>query len=119
MEWTKHIRPTDLQQLIINWEEQQPLKGTASERDYQPVVKIFNPFGAATFLITECDNEGLAFGLSDLGFGSPELGYISMDEVFSVQLPGGLTMEQDIYFTAKHTLSEYADEARRKGRIGA
>ncbi|WIA55993.1 DUF2958 domain-containing protein [Sphingobium sp. WTD-1] len=119
MEWTKHIRPTDLQQLIINWEEQLPLKATTGERDYQPVVKIFNPVGAATFLISECDNEGLAFGLSDLGFGEPELGYISMDEIFSVQLPGGLTMEQDIYFKPTKTLSEYASEARHKGRIMA
>ena len=119
MEWTKHIRPTDLQQLIINWEEQQSLKGTRLENDYEPVVKIFNPVGAATFLISECDNEGLAFGLSDLGFGSPELGYISMDEIFSVQLPGGLTMEQDIYFKPKQTLSQYASEARQKGRINA
>lgn len=119
MEWTKHIRATDLQQLIINWEEQQPLKGTGEERDYQPVVKVFNPMGAATFLITECDNDGLAFGLSDLGFGEPELGYISMDEIFSVRLPGGLTMEQDLYFKPTKALSEYADEARSKGRIVA
>ncbi|PZU07658.1 MAG: hypothetical protein DI606_16380 [Sphingobium sp.] len=119
MEWTKHIRPTDLQQLIINWEEQQPLKGTGRERDYQPVVKIFNPVGAATFLISECDDDGLAFGISDLGFGEPELGYVSLDEIFGVKLPGGLTMEQDIYFKPKHTLSQYAAEARQKGRIVA
>lgn len=117
MEWTKHIRPHDLQQLIINWEEQMPLKGTSGERDYTPVIKLFNPMGAGTWLITECDNDGLAFGLSDLGY--PELGYISLEEVFSVRLPGGLTIEQDIHFTAKHTLSEYAALAREKGRITA
>lgn len=119
MQWTAHIRPADLQQLIINWEEQMPLKGTSGERDYQPVVKLFNPMGAQTWLITECDNDGLAFGLSDMGFGEAELGYVSLDEVFSVRLPGGLTIEQDIHFTAKHTLSEYAAKARREGRITA
>ncbi|WP_313392048.1 DUF2958 domain-containing protein [Sphingobium yanoikuyae] len=117
MDWTKHIRQTDLQQLIINWEEQQPLKGTSNERDYKPVVKLFNPMGIGTWLITECDNDGLAFGLSDMGY--PELGYISLEEVFSVRLPGGLTIEQDIYFTADKTLQQYADEARAIGHLNA
>ncbi|KAA9018291.1 DUF2958 domain-containing protein [Sphingobium limneticum] len=117
MEWTKHIRPNDLQQLIINWEEQLPLKGTSGERDYMPVIKLFNPVGAGTWLITECDNDGLAFGLSDLGY--PELGYISLEEVFSVRLAAGLMIEQDVHFAAKHTLSEYAALAREKGHITA
>jgi hypothetical protein len=117
MEWTNHIRPTDLQQLIVNWEEQLPLKGTRLENDYEPVIKLFNPMGAGTWLITECDNDGLAFGLADLG--EPELGYISLEEVFSVRLPGGLTIEQDLHFTPKHTLNEYAKLARAAGRITA
>ncbi|WP_188063760.1 DUF2958 domain-containing protein [Sphingobium sp. KCTC 72723] len=117
MEWTDHIRPDDLQQLIINWEEQLPLKGTSQERDYNPVVKLFNPLGIGTWLLTECDNDGLAFGLSDTGY--PELGYISLEEVFAVKLPGGLHIEQDRYWTAKHTLSEYAAQARSAGAIRA
>lgn len=117
MEWTKHIRPTDLQQLIINWEEQQPLKGTRLENDYEPVVKLFNPMGSGTWLITECDNDGLAFGLCDMGY--PELGYISLEEVFSVRLPGGLTIEQDLHFKPDKTLTQYADEARCKSYISA
>lgn len=117
MEWTKHIRPTDMQQLIINWEEQLPLKGTDSERDYQPVVKLFKPIGTGTWLLTEADNDGLAFGLSDMGFGTPELGYVSLDEIFSVRFVGGLHIEQDIYFKADKSLSKYAEDARREGQI--
>lgn len=117
MEWTTQIRPADLQQLIINWQEQQPLKGTNRERDFKPVVKLFNPLGSGTWLITECDDDGLAFGLADMGY--PELGYISLEEVFAVKLPGGLHIEQDIHFTAKHTLSEYAAKARSQGFIAA
>lgn len=116
MEWTDRIRPADLQQLIINWEEQLPNKGTRNERDYMPVVKLFAPNAAMTWLISECDNDGLAFGLADLGFETPEMGYISLDEIFSVRI-GGLFIEQDLFFKPKKTLSQYADEARKKGRI--
>lgn len=118
MDWTDRIRPADLQQLIINWQEQEPLKGTRSERDYKPVVKLFSPAGAMTWLITECNDDGLAFGIADLGFGQPEIGYISLEEIFSVKI-GGLHVEQDLFFQPGKTLGEYADEARQKGRIMA
>src|SRR3546814_3231519 len=39
-----------------------------------PVVKLFNPVGAATWLATELADDGdTLFGLADLGFGCPEL----------------------------------------------
>src|SRR5471030_3223534 len=46
--------------------------------DFEPVVKLFTPDGNATWLLTEIDNAeiDLAFGLCDLGLGSPELGYL-------------------------------------------
>ena len=40
------------------------------EPDPAPVVKLFNPLGAATWLATELDEDGdVLFGLADLGFG--------------------------------------------------
>jgi hypothetical protein len=44
--------------------------------DPVPVVKLFTPDANATWLLTELDpdNPTLAFGLCDLGLGSPELG---------------------------------------------
>src|SRR5450755_4554581 len=49
--------------------------------DHKPVVKLFTPDGAATWLLTEIDPDDpdRAFGLCDLGFGCPELGYVSLD----------------------------------------
>ena len=120
MDYSKFIREADLKQIETNWIEQQPLKGTAKERDYMPVVKIFNPIGAATLLITEKDPEsGLAFGIADLGFGCPEMGYIDLEEVLSVQLLHGLKMEQDLFFIAKMTLSQYAERARKEQSLRA
>ena len=84
-----------------------------------PVVKFFDPCGAATWLITECDPEepGRLFGLCDLGMGYPELGYVSLYELQTTKGKMGLPMERDLHFTAKKALSEYADEARNRGRI--
>ena len=48
-----------------------------------PVVKIFNPTGASTWLIhsMDPDDEDTLFGLCDHGFGFPELGYVSLAEL--------------------------------------
>ena len=117
MEWLSVFTPQAAQQLAENHKEQLPLKGTRHERDYHPVCKLFLPWASATWLLTEMDDDGLAFGLSDLGFGTPELGYISMDEIYAVKGPGGLRVEQDLHWKAKHPLSHYAAEARSTGHI--
>jgi hypothetical protein len=41
--------------LIENGRRQAAVKGTAGELDLWPVVKLFNPCGAATWLLTELD----------------------------------------------------------------
>lgn len=90
-------------------------------QDFKPVVKFFNPIGAATWLFTELDeNEDTLFGLCDLGFGCPELGNASLSEIEAIIIqPFGLKIERDMYWTAGKTLSEYATIAREKGRIVA
>ena len=52
-----------------------------------PVVKIFNPTGASTWLIhsIDPDDEDTMFGLCDHGFGFPELGYVSLSELQQVR----------------------------------
>lgn len=86
--------------------------------DHVPIVKFFNPLGAATWLITELDADGdTLFGLADLGFGCPELGSVSLAEIAAVRLPLGLGIERDLHFAAAHPLSVYAEAARAQGRI--
>ena len=88
------------------------------EPDPVPVLKLFNPVGAATWLATELDSDDdTLFGLADLGFGCPELGYFSLSEIASVRLPFGLGIERDIGFETPHPLSVWADAARRTGSI--
>jgi len=87
-------------------------------RDPAPVVKFFNPCGAATWLATELDADGdTLFGLADLGFGCPELGCFSLAELAGVRLRFGLRIERDLHFSTLHRLSEWAEAARRAGSI--
>ncbi|MDR6820948.1 hypothetical protein J2X76_006148 [Neorhizobium sp. 2083] len=108
-------------QLLANGRQQQPVRGTDDEIDFEPVVKLFTPWGNATWLLTEIDPEepDLAFGLCDLGMGFPELGSVSITELTSIASPFGLKIERDLHFTAKRTLSAYAEEASRISRINA
>lgn len=87
--------------------------------DHYPVVKFFNPCGAATWLITEIDDEGRMFGLGDLGYGTPELGYTMLSDLQNYTGQFGLKIERDIHFKAKMTIGEYAELARQQGRIAA
>ena len=83
-----------------------------------PVVKFFNPVGAATWIATELYDDGdTLFGLADLGFGCPEMGVFSLTEIAGVRLPFGLFIESDEHFEALAPLSLWSDTARRMGAI--
>jgi len=89
-----------------------------ADADPVPLVKFFNPVGAATWLATELDRDGdTLFGLADLGFGYPELGSFSLAELEAVRLPFGLRIERDLAFEGRFPLSVYAEAARRTGSI--
>ncbi len=86
--------------------------------DPWPVVKFFNPVGAATWLASEIDGDGdTLFGLADLGFGCPELGCFSLAEIAAVRLPFGLGIERDEHFDPLGPLSIWTEAARRLGSI--
>ena len=89
------------------------------EADHVPVVKLFDPTGAGTWLLSELlpHNPDLVFGLCDLGMGTPELGYVSLAELERVKGRFGLGIERDLYFEGRFPLSVYAEAARRTGSI--
>lgn len=93
-------------------------RSAASDHDPAPVVKFFNPLGAATWLATELYDDGdTLFGLADLGFGCPELGCFRLSELAGIRLSFGLGIERDIGFSTTASLSVWADTARRTGSI--
>ena len=87
--------------------------------DPLPVVKLFTPDAGATWLLTEIDPDEAdhAFGLCDLGLGSPELGWVSLAELATVRGRLGLPIERDPHFAATKPLSAYARDSRLAGRI--
>ncbi len=86
--------------------------------DPPPVVKLFNPLSAGTWLATELAGDGdTLFGLADLGFGCPELGTFSLSDIASLRLPYGMAIERDIAFETPFPLSRWADAARQGGSI--
>ncbi len=98
------------------------LAAQARDADFDPVpvLRLFNPLGAGTWLATELFHDGdTLFGLADLGFGCPELGTFSLSEIGRVPLPFGLTIERDLTFETPHALSVWADTARRAGSFPA
>ena len=109
----------DTARLKANGRRQKPRKGTSGELDFIPSVKLFLPDGVATWLLTEIDPDDpdQAFGLSDLGHGHPELGYVSLAELGRLRGWLKLKVERDRFFRADKSLSRYADEARREGRL--
>jgi hypothetical protein len=77
--------------------------------DFFPVVKLFNPCGAATWWLSELDEDGdTAFGVCDLGMGFAELGYSSLAEIAAVTLPFGLYIERDEHFEARFPVTAFA-----------
>ena len=110
---------TDEQRVVLLANGRESLE--SPDFDPAPVVKLFTPDAGATWLLSEIDPddcEGVrAFGLADLGFGMPELGWIDLAELATVRGRLGLSVERDLYFRAKKRLSVYARDARLAGRI--
>lgn len=89
------------------------------KRDPLPVVKLFTLDAHATWLLTELDPDDgdTAFGLLDLGIGTPALGHVRLSVLEGIRGPRNLNVARDLYFTPKWRLSEYARLARADGSI--
>lgn len=90
---------------------------TARDTDHIPVVKWFTPWENATWIVTEMEPDGRCFGLCDVGHGTPELGYVSVEELEDIKGPFGLTIERDLFFRTDKPLSMWTRAARVNRRI--
>ncbi|MEN3746049.1 DUF2958 domain-containing protein [Sphingomonas sp. HF-S3] len=90
----------------------------SDDADKRPLVKFFHPLSPATWLASELDDDGDAlFGLADLGFGCPELGWFSLSEIEALRLPYGLRIERDSNFATTLPLADWTSWARKAGSI--
>lgn len=90
--------------------------------DHRPVMKVYNPYGKAMWLLTELDpsDSDHLYGLYDLGHGAPQLGWVSRDGLESAYVPRlnfRLPLERDKSFAPRHTLAAYTRAARAAGAI--
>ncbi len=107
-------------QLLRNGRLQQSLAEAGDDdADFVPVVKLFTPDAGCTWLLTELDpeDEDIAFGLCDLGFGCAELGSVRISELAAVRGRLGLPVERDLHFAPRYPLSVYARAAWQHGGI--
>lgn len=113
---TNHNREALLRNGALTAQHQRDGK---AEPDFIPVVKLFTPDAACTWLLTELDPDApdIAFGLCDLGMGFPELGSVSITELQSVRGKLGLPVERDLHFSPVHTISVYSRAARTSQAI--
>ena len=98
---------------LITKEIQKKLEANRGKENADPVVKFFTG-GAATWLISELGDNGIAFGFCDLGHGYPELGYVDLNELVALG-----KVERDLHFKGTKPMSDYVKEANAKGRISA
>ena len=92
---------------------------TSPDFDPLPVVKLFTPDAGCTWLLASIDpaQPDIAYGLCDLGLGTPEIGSVSISELRRVRGKLGLHVERDRHFRADRALSAYAADASQKGTI--
>ena len=81
--WPNLFTKDQYRRLISNGEKAQEVW------DFQPkpVVKLFTPDGAATWLLADIlpADPDIAFGLCDLGMGEPECGSVSLRELSTLR----------------------------------
>ena len=115
----KLLTKAQREQLLDNGRRQAAVEGTPAEIDFFPVVKLFDPCGAGTWLLTEIDpdDETVAWGLCDLDMGFPEFGTVSLNELAAVRGRLGLGIERDLYFKVRGPISAYIEAASKADGI--
>jgi len=118
---TTHTGDRDMKLITASIQRKLIANHAIDDGSTKPPLKLFCPWGAATWLINSIDpdDHDYAFGLCDLGMDIAELGYVDLKELRSIKGPFGLRIERDMHFTPSKTLAEYAEEAREFGRIEA
>jgi hypothetical protein len=116
----KLLTKAQYDKLLENGRRQAPLKGTEGELDFAPVVKLFNAYGAGTWLLTELDPDepDIVWALADLGMGCAEFGTVSLSELAALRHPLGFSLiERDRHWEANRPISAYIRASQEAGHI--
>ncbi len=83
-----------------------------------PAVRLFVPHTICSWLLSSMTEEGLGYGLADLG--TPEWGYINLQELEEVEVEvHGLTLrvQVDEEFVPMFAMKVHEHVARARGRL--
>ena len=101
-------------QMLSNGE----MRARGAALDPLPVVKLYTPDAGAVWLLTALDADGdRAFGLCDVGLGSPALDDVSLAALETMRGPRGMRVVADPHFAPSQTLSAYFAAAVVDGSI--
>jgi Protein of unknown function (DUF2958) len=84
-----------------------------TDQDHAPVVCWYCPTGIAKWLVSEIVDEETAFGLCDLGFGYPELGYIHLPDLEECDKSFMFGIDRKTQVLPNFPMSVYAEAARK------
>ena len=87
---------------LFTQKQLQQLQTNLKRKDGIAYVKLFNPSGPGSWYISEVrktQEYTEAFGVADLGYGTPEMGYFNIDEITKLSFPPFmLKVERDKWF---------------------
>ena len=89
-------------------------------KDHEPVVKLHSQYGKAIWLLSELDPvNSIAFGVCDLGQGTPELSYVSIEHLETIKHARLKVrmVEVDKKFDGKYPMSVYLEAAKLNKRV--
>ena len=109
---------------VITKEIEKKLRANAKKEgvdyaDLKPVVKLFQPDGAATMLLSTLDDDGVVQGVFDLGLGHVEMGPAYLPEILAAKGKMGLSIERDAWFKAEKTVAQYWSDSQATQRLEA
>ena len=87
---------------LFTQKQLQQLQTNLKRKDGIAYVKLFNPSGPGSWYISEVrktQEYTEAFGVADLGYGTPEMGYFNIEEITKLSFPPFmLKVERDKWF---------------------
>lgn len=115
---SKLITVAQARRLHRQWADLQDARRVSSHYDPKPVIKLFTPDAAATWLIAALSPDGrTGWGVCDLGLGFVEVGEIDMVELSKLRGRLGLPVERDRWCKPNATVSEYQAAGSAVGRL--
>ena len=97
--------------------KKQGYTGDKKPEDIKIICKLFNPVGAGTWYLYEKEDDDICWAFVNLGDSiMAECGTISLNELKSLRLPMGMSIERDRHF-GSYSLKAVIDTVKSGGHV--